>query len=112
MTENKVDIVKDTAILTTISDKVLRKLIEKSIYCISDALAETRIQHKHVLDLDIGIGVLSLNLSNNSVQYKFVPSDVLETVVRDTYIRRINLLENTLEESLVNKVTNTYKELF
>ena len=47
----------------------------------------------------------------NEVKYKFIPSAELNKVVIDTINNKLNLLEDTLEKSLVEKVTKVYKDL-
>ena len=105
------DIIKDTSVLTTIPDKVLRKLITKEIYCINDAVEETRLSEGKITDLNIGLGILSIGVLDDKVFYKFVPSKELEDSVKASILNERNLLEDALEAALVDKLTNTYKVL-
>ena len=105
------DIIKDTSVLTTIPDKVLRKLITKEIYCINDAVEETRLSEGKITDLNIGLGILSIGVLDDKVFYKFVPSKELEDSVKASILNERNLLEDALEAALVDKLTNTYKDL-
>lgn len=108
------DIVSDLSTLTTIPEKTLEKLGAKVIYCICDALAESLAENQdkdRPVDIDLGIGTLSLIKSDDSVKYKFIPSEALETSVKQTVLNERNLLEDALEKSFVEKITNVYKDL-
>ena len=97
------DLVKDVATLTTISEKLLTKVI----YCISDAVADAK---NEPADIDLGFGVLSISVLNDKVCYKFTPSNDFDNTIKSTVINEQNLLEDALEASLVDKITNVYKE--
>jgi hypothetical protein len=114
MNKNKeaINIVKDTAVLTTIPEKAIKKIIEKMIYSIAESVVEARISHQDTLELDIGFGILFIKLGDDSIQYKFVPGEKLEESVKNSFINKQNLLEDVLEASLKNKLTNIYKDLF
>lgn len=109
--EQKYNMISDVSKLTTIPEKVLNKLITKSVYCISDAIAEMRIAGKDTIDLDIGLGNLSIGIVDDEVVYKFVPSTELDISVKSSILNEQNLLEDAVEASLVDKLTNTYKDV-
>ena len=93
------------------SEKNLSKLIDVSIYCISDAIQECLKQEETIAEIDIGIGILYIQCLDNNIKYKFIPSDMLDKAVKETLINKLNLLELKLETSLVSKITNIYKDL-
>ena len=106
--------VKDVSILSTIPDKTLNKLIDKFVYCICDAVAEALAENPDEdksVDLDIGLGTLSIGLVDDNIHYKFIPSESLEASVKKTVLSERNLLEDVLEKSFVDKITNVYKDL-
>jgi hypothetical protein len=105
------NLIEDISKLTTIPDNVLYKLVEKSLYCISDAVEDTVLEQKKIVEIDIGIGTLYLELNAENVRYKFVPNKELESAIKDTIINKRNLLKDALETTLITKITNTYKEL-
>ncbi len=108
------DIIKDLSTLSTIPDKVLTKLMDKFLYCIYDAVAEAVAENPgedKSIDLDIGIGTLSIGVVNDTIKYKFIPSSSMDTSVKQTVLNERNLLEDVLEKSFVDKITNVYKEL-
>ena len=51
-------------------------------------------------------------LSGYSVQYRFIPSKKLEDGIKDTIINKENPLVNNVEEALVKRVVNAYKDFF
>lgn len=106
-----IDIIKDTAVLTTIPEKSLKKLIDKNIYCISEAVVEARLSDQKLLELDIGLGILYIQMDDESIRYKFVPGQKLEETVKNSFINKQNLLEDALDAALVNRLTSIYKDL-
>ena len=104
-------LINDISKLTTIPINVLTKLVDKAFYCISDIVDDAIIEHKKIIDIDIGIGTLYLEINSENVRYKFVPNKELETAIKSTVLNKQNLLRDTLEMTLVNRITNTYKEL-
>jgi|LSQX01.2.fsa_nt_gb hypothetical protein len=105
------NLIEDISKLTTIPDKVLNKLVSKSFYCISDIIEDAILENKKVVEIEIGIGTLYLELNSDNVRYKFIPNKELESAVKNTIVNKRNLLQDTLEMILVNRVTDTYKEL-
>jgi hypothetical protein len=108
----EINIVKDTAVLSTVPEKAIKKIIDKMVYAIAEAVVEARLTNKSVIELDIGLGILLIRFGDDSIQYKFVPGDKLEESVKNSFINQQNLLEDVLDASLVNKLTNIYKDLF
>lgn len=100
------------SILTTIPEKSLSKLTEKSYYVVSDIILEDIMNDKDVSEIDIGIGTIIIQHSGDSIKYKFIPSRNLDITVKSTVINKKNTLEYILEQTLKDKVTNTYKDLF
>jgi hypothetical protein len=105
------DIVKDVSVLSTVPDKTLDKLIEKGVYCISDALLEDIDTDKDVTELNIGIGTLYIKHTADTIAYKFMPSDEFANVVKSTVKNKQNLLSNVLDETLSKKFLEVYKDI-
>ena len=61
--------------------------------------------------MNIGIGTLIIINNDDSLIYKFKPSQQLEESLIKTTTTGINPLSSTLEQILVNKITNTYKDI-
>lgn len=107
----RTDAISDLSCLTTIPKDSLSKLSEKLVYCIADAVAEAQKTGQPAVDIDIGIGTLSIGLVDDVAKYKLVPSDSLQSAVRYAIVDEQNLLERKLEQALVTKITSTYKDL-
>lgn len=104
-------LIDDLSILTTIPDKALNKLVNKSYYCINEAVLDTLLEDKNLVEIDIGLGILYIQILDNSIKYKFIPSNELEKNVKNTVINNKNNLQNVLENNLVTKIVNAYKDL-
>lgn len=106
------NLMKDVSTLTTIPEKSLSKLMDKAYWCISNEVVESLKQDSNVIEIDIDIGELYIKVIDDNIQYKFIPSAKLNDTVKDTVINKRNVLEDTLEKTLVNKIVDTYKDLF
>jgi hypothetical protein len=107
-----VNIIENTSVLTTVPEKAIKKIIDKMIYAIAEAVVEVRLTNQETLELDIGLGILFIMFEDDSIKYKFVPGEKLEETVKNSFINQQNLLEDALESSLKSKLTNIYKDLF
>lgn len=106
------NLIKDVSTLTTIPEKSLNKLMDKTYWCISNEVVESLKQDSNVIEIDIGIGELYIKVVDDTIQYKFIPSAKLNDTVKNTVINKRNVLEDTLEKTLINKIVDTYKDLF
>lgn len=102
----------DMSILTTIPKGVLDKLVAKSIETICYDVREQQLQNLPVTEVDIGIGILYIKLEDDSIMYKFVPSEVLENKVLRTVNKQYKPVSGLAEASLKKRIMNAYKELF
>ena len=109
---NKYNIVKEVALLTTIAERNIRKIIEKQIFAINEAVVEATLADTNVVELDIGIGTIVLRIEGEKVVYRFEPSAQLEESIKNSIINQQNLLEDALDDALVARLTHIYKELF
>lgn len=97
--------------LTSVSTKFLKKLLEATIYSITSAVEEAHLENKTIVDVDIGIGTLVIGFDNDEVKYKIIPSAKLNVAVVDALQDKMTTLELKLEQSLIEKAQNTYKDL-
>lgn len=103
-------LLNDLSTLTTISVRDLKKLLEKSALCLADAVNDSKIKNEEFTSINIGIGTLYIKIVGNEVKYKFTGSEYLNKILVDA-TKENNKLENKLEETLVDRITNLYKEL-
>lgn len=102
----------DLAILTSIPQDTLDKLTEKSIWCIGHDFYESILGNQNISEIDIGIGKLIISDEEDSIKYKFIPSDNLEKTLLDISLTHKEPLQVILEKWLCSKITNTYKDIF
>ena len=104
-------LINDLAAITTIPPNSLQRLKEKEIYIICNDVEESILQNKDVTEINIGIGNLIIEVKNNSINYKFVPSLKLEKNLISTIINKKNPLTYAMEEALANRIVKTYKDM-
>lgn len=100
----------DLSILTQIPEDMLNKIFNKLIIYINDIVEEALVNDINEVEIDLYIGKLVLNFSNELIRYKFIPYDELKRSLHNTIINKQNLLENILDTSLCEKLKETYKE--
>lgn len=107
------DIIDRVSILSTIDKKHLLKLCEKVELCICDDVYNSNLDGNYKCWYDIGIGSLGIDFSSgDSVKYKFIPSKEFEKEITSTLLNNENPLKNKIDQSLVKKITDTYKDFF
>ena len=79
--------------------------------CICDYINELDMIDEDVLDIDIGIGVISILIIEDEIQYSFSPSTLLEKSMIKTIETKQSPLVNKLEINLENKINSTYKDI-
>lgn len=105
------NVIKELNILTTISENTLNKLLDKVYYIISDTIEESLLNNQDIAECDIGLGTLMIKLCGEEVKFKFIPNAKLQEIVKSTIVNKKNLLSATIEKTLVDRITNTYKDL-
>ena len=102
---------RDINQLTSIPISALDSLSEKSEWCICNTLQEAVLNDETEAEIDLGIGSLLLSIQEGKVLYKFIPSKSLEKSIFQTYTNKQNPLVQKIEETLVKKITEVYKDL-
>lgn len=105
------NVLNDLATLTTIPQATLVKLMDKMGWCICNLVEESSLNSDSITEIDLGIGKLILNIENNEIEYKFIPSTKLESNIIKTIKEKKNPLLNKLETSLADRIINTYKDM-
>lgn len=106
------NIKKDLSVLTSVSESTFSKLEEKIIWCISDAVEDATINDLDHVDVDLGFGVLTIKIDNDTVKYLFKPSNKLEKSIINTIVNERNDLSLNVENYLASRLTDVYKTLF
>ena len=107
----KLNLKSNLSTLSTISESSLSKVIDEIIWCICDSIENTTIDEDTTTEVDIGFGSLLINIVDNQIKYKFIPSKKFEQAILSTIIEGNNQLVNNLENSLTEKMLTIYKDL-
>jgi hypothetical protein len=103
---------EDISALTTIPLASLEKIFNKGIMTICDDVEDTLNHKENECEVDIGIGKMRIQINEENIKYKFIPSGKLEKQVLQTVQEGKNPLETQLEAELSKRIMNVYKELF
>lgn len=106
------NIIEDISKLSTIPQQEVELVFELYKDCICYDIHEMIKNHENHIDIDIGIGVLILDINDEEIRYKFIPSSSLENDIKYTLENDHCPLFNKLEESLHSKIMRAYKEFF
>lgn len=101
----------DLSVITTIPAATLVRLFDKLSWIICNDIEESLLNSETISELDIGIGKLVFSIEDNSLEYKFIPSMKLEQNIVKTIKEKKNPLVNNLEESIADRIINTYKDM-
>ena len=103
---------KDLSTLTTIHEDTFENLISKTMLCIANYVHEAKLNGDEIVKVDIGIGDLYIKLSDTEdLKYKFIPNTTMTKVLNRTLKNGISPLAEIVEKTLINRLTNIYKDL-
>lgn len=106
-----VKLASDLEKLTTIPEKSLDKLFQRTTCCICNAVEESLLAEEDITEIDLGFGILKILVKDNEIKYKFVPSAKLNDSIVATITNGHNTLTVAVEAALVERITNAYKDL-
>lgn len=101
----------DLKTLTNISSDVIDKLVNKILYIICDDVLDTHLNNNTVTDIDTGIGVLSICVDNNQIKYRFIPSTIVESAIKNTIVDLKSPVKERASKTLASKINEIYEEL-
>lgn len=104
----------DLAKLTRIKNSTLEKIFLCLEYIIVDNVSEVKILSisDSFINLDIGIGVLTIAIVDDNINYYFKPSSTLEKGLINAINNNENILENKLTSSINSHIYKVYKDMF
>ena len=108
----EIDVKKDLSTLTNIPERYYDKIENNLKYIIIDGISDAIISNEDVVEFNLGIGSLLVGIEDNVVKYKFIPSEIFENDLKSKVKYGQNLLKDKLEDSLVDRITSLYKDLF
>lgn len=103
---------KDLSTITTIPYQTLQKLFDKLSWVICDAVSNVKENNSDYYSIDVGIGELDIYVGQEEVSYRFIPSDTLSKSINETVNEGNNPLTKNIEEAVVKKIVNAYKDFF
>lgn len=106
---NTINAVNDIGILLHLPAKVMTELTEKACLCIGSAIKEAKDQNETQLSINIGIGMLSINLID--MQCKFIPSKNLKSTIKTALTSDIDPLEKVLEKAFAERLLAVCEEV-
>lgn len=101
----------DICAITTIPTASMQKLFNKISYCIANSVYEAFLGKKNSAEIDIGFGHIIVNIEQNQLLYKFIPSPKLEKNIIDSIRQNKNPLDIKLEDTFINRILKTYKDM-
>lgn len=96
------NLISDVGTLLKIPTKVTNELTDKACLCIGNAISEAKHRGDTQLAINIGIGMLSINLLD--MQCKFVPGKNLKTAIKNALTSPKDPLELALEQAFAEKL--------
>lgn len=105
----QVNIVNDVGTLLKIPTKVSTELTDKACLCISSAISDAKRRGDSQVTVNIGIGVLSVNLID--MQCKFVPGKNLKAAIKSALTAQPDPLELVLEQAFADKLLAICEEV-
>ena len=105
------DLISDISLLTSVPYKTLKNLCDKGNECICHSVMENDVDGSVDTIVDIGIGQLTITVVEDSIFYKFKPSPTLEDMLVETITNHKDPLVTDIEQNLVSRILNTYKDL-
>lgn len=96
--------INDLGTLTKVPNKILNTLVDKLNLCIGSAVHDALLTKEETLQINIGIGILSIRLAD--MQSKFIPSKDLKAAIKRGVVEEIDPLEIVIEQALIAKLIN------
>ena len=103
--------IDDLASLMSMPVITLKRIFNNFMCCICHCALEQFLKKNNKSIIDIGIGNLNILITEDEIQYKFIPSSKFESMLVDTIKSKQSPLVDRAEEILTSKVNMTYKEL-
>lgn len=98
-------LIDDVSALTQVNIKILQKIADSAqesfLYQLQD------MKEDEVKEVDIGIGIITVQRIENELIFNFNPSEYIYNHIYD----KKSTLESRIEDKLAKKILSTYKEL-
>ena len=97
----------DLSVITTIDEKKLEKFVDLEECCIANCIKD---REDGIAVIDIGIGTLSVLVENDTINYKFIPSESLSKKILTSLNGKSSVADRI--EKIARRVTlDAYKDV-
>ena len=109
-----VKVLTDLEKLTGIKTSIINKLSSCVEYVIVDNITESMLSYEEntQTELDLGFGILTIVIIDDTIRYLFKPSNKLENGIINAVNNNENILENKLKDSINSHIYKSYKDMF
>lgn len=107
--ENKV--VHGIASLTTLTRKDVSSLLSLQTKCIGDYVLKSLLADSDETVVNLEIGKLKILHTSNEIKFKFIPDAKLVEEIKSVILNKRSSIEDEIDKTLVDRITNVYKEL-
>lgn len=105
------NLLEDLSVLTSLSKSTLNEISIMAESAICHAVVEDLLDKNEMTEVDIGIGILFIKRCEDGIHYKFVPSEHLSSCIETSIKSRRSVLNRRANDTLVNRIKKTYKEM-
>ena len=105
------NILQDISKITTIPLASLQRLFDKITWCICNCVEESFLGGETFTEVNFGFGSLIISVENNQINYQFLQTRKFENALIHTIVDKKNPLTVELEDTFVNRITKTYKDM-
>lgn len=104
---------KDLSNLTTIPEKTLDRLNDKILYLMCQEIQENILDGEYVAEFNFyNLFTIYIKYDDTSaIRWKVIPNEKLENAVVSTAKNKLNLLEDNLNETLIKRFMDVYKDI-
>lgn len=101
----------DLSKITNIPEPLLDKLINKIRAIICDDVLEASLEKNNIIEIDVGIGTLTICIDDNNLRYRFTPSSIFNDNITATIVDLKSPVKEGTSITLASKVQEMYEEL-
>ena len=105
------NLTKDLSALTGLSVTSLNAVMGRANMCVAHDVYEGVITDENEIEIDIGIGTLTVKVCDDVLKYRFVPSKALEQSLIDVVNKKTSPLLEMANDTLRERIKRTYKEI-
>lgn len=106
-----INVLENISKLNNLPIKQLQKVCSNVESIIGHSIVEAYFNKDKYVIFNLGIGTLTIDMSEEELIYKFVPSSTLESTLINAVTKNEDILVSQIEKSVVNKLLGAYKEL-